>query len=271
MKTYKLNAGGDIPALGFGTWQITGEECTTAVSKALEIGYRHIDTAAAYGNHIDVGRAIKASSIKREEIFLTSKVFRGDLYQTAVMEIFKMSCEDLQTDYLDLFLAHWPNHGIPMKETLGALVELKQQGKIRAYGVSNYTAHHLQDALDLGFEIANNQVEFHPSLNQNELKAFCDEKNILMTAYSPIAQGQDLQIPQIKELAKKYGKTPSQIILNWLISKNMVAIPRSATPERIKENFESLDFEMSPQDYQIVEGLGSGNRIVDPEFGEFDY
>jgi len=260
-----------IPVLGFGTWQLEGDMCKKAVETALDIGYRHIDTAKAYGNHKQIGQVLQKSAIKRNDIFLTSKVWITDMKRSDLLDAFKTVLEDLQTDYLDLYLIHWPIRDVPFSETLTALNELKKSGKIKAIGVSNFNIHHLQDALSCGVEIINNQVEFHPSLYQKDLKEFCDKNNIVLTAYSPVGRGQDLKLPVIEKLSKKYGRTPSQIILNWIISKNIVAIPKASSFDHIKQNFETLQFTLKPEDLKLIDTLNTNNRLVNPSFSDFDY
>lgn len=270
MKKKSVNTTVQIPSLGFGTWQLTSDVCRTAVEVALETGYRHIDTADRYGNHTEVGESIKQSGIAREEIFLTTKVWRDQLHATGVEKSASRFLRELQTDYLDLLLIHWPNKNIPIVETLGAMTRLQEQGVVKAIGVSNFTVRHLEEALATGFPIVNNQVEFHPSLNQAELKKFCDQHDIVITAYSPIAQGQDLQLPLIEELAGKYQRSPAQIILNWSISKGMVVIPRSSRPERIKDAFEAQGWELDAIDIEKIDAIKGSNRLVSPPFAEFE-
>jgi 2,5-diketo-D-gluconate reductase B len=269
MKKLKLNSETEIPVLGFGTWQIIGEECVNAVKAALEVGYRHIDTADAYGNHTEVAQAIQESGIRREELFLTTKVFYPDLDKNTVLQKAAQFLHELQTEYIDLLLVHWPNKAIPVEETLQAMHSLKEQGKIRAIGVSNFTIQHLEKALQAGIEITNNQVELHPSFNQQELRNYCKSKNITVTAYSPLAQGADLEIPFIKELAEKYKATPSQVILNWLISQDIITVPKSATPERIEENFKAIELKIDADDIERINQLPQGQRIIVPGFAEF--
>ena len=271
MKTFPLNSTTYIPALGLGTWKLKGDECVSTVLKALEIGYRHIDTADAYENHQEVAQGIKQSGIKREEIFITTKVWHDEINEPNLNKSAKRFLEELQTDYLDLLLIHWPNKDIPITESLEELNILKQEGVIKAIGVSNFTIHHLQDALKTGIEVASNQVEFHPSLNQKELKNFCDQNKIVITAYSPLARGYDLELPVIKDLSQKYGKTPSQVILNWLVNKGLVAIPKSSNPQRLLENFQSLDWQIDPQDMELIDNINENHRAVTPVFAEFDY
>ncbi len=270
-KYLTLKSGYKIPLLGFGTWQLGGEVAESSVSQALTVGYRHIDTADAYGNHHQVAAAIKKSGLEREEIFLTTKIWRESLGENEVPKAVDRFLEELETDYLDLLLIHWPNKEVPVAETLAAMDKAKKAGKARSVGVSNFTIRHLKEALATGVLIENNQVEFHPSLNQKELKEFCDKEGILLTAYSPLGRGQDLQLPLIQELARKYQRRESQIILNWLISKNIVAIPKSANPQHIEDNFLSLEFQLEASDIAAIDNIQSShNRVVRPAFAEFD-
>ena len=269
MKSLPLNAETSIPILGFGVWQLRDDECVQSVLKALEVGFRHIDTADRYGNHAQVAQAIKESGIDRNELFITTKVPPTDIQKETLIADAKRYLEELQMDYVDLLLIHWPNKDIPIQESLEAMQELKQQGLIKAIGVSNFTIRHLEEALATGIEVSNNQVEFHPSLNQKRLKEFCDQHEITITAYSPIAQGQDLELPLIQELATKYDRSPAQVILNWLMAKNIVAIPRSSKPERIEDSFKSTEWELSPEDVQRIDELNTDNRLVMPPHAEF--
>ena len=270
MKTITLKNKLQIPSLGFGTWQLKGQSCTDAVSAALKIGYTHIDTADVYGNHKEVAEGIKKHGIKRENLFLTTKVWRDQLHHDNILKSAHRFLEELQTDYIDLLLVHWPNTTISIKETLSALKELQDDKVIKAFGLSNFTIPLLEEALATNIEFVNNQVEFHPSLYQKDLKEFCDTHKIVLTGYSPIAQGADLKIPLIQELGKKYGKTPVQIALSWILKKNIVVIPRSSKPERIKENLEALSFQLNDEDCVQIDNLGLHTRIVRPDFAPFD-
>lgn len=271
MKTFTLKNELTIPALGLGTWQLKGDDCKRAVEAALRIGYRYIDTAEAYDNQDIIGDVLNKSEIKREELFITSKVFHSHLRKNDVLAACENTLLDLDMDYLDMYLIHWPNKGIPISETIEALLQLRKEGKIKMFGVSNFTVHHLKDALTITNEIVNNQVEFHPSLNQTELKEYCDDQEILITAYSPIAQGKDLHLPVIKELAKKYEKPAAQVVLNWLIGKGMNVIPRSTKQENLEVNFKSLNWELDPKDIEKIDTIGGDYRIVKPGFHEFEY
>jgi 2,5-diketo-D-gluconate reductase B len=271
MKTIKLNSQALIPVLGFGTWQLQGQTCYQAVRTALEIGYRHLDTARAYENHQMVGRAMADSGLPRKDIFLTSKVWLTDLHKKDLIAACHQALKELKTDYLDLYLIHWPNREIPIKESLEAMNQLKDEGLIKAIGVSNFTIHHLEDALKIGIEITNNQVEFHPSFNQKKLKDFCDRHHLSLTAYSPIGRGEDLKLAVIKRLADKYKRPPSQVILNWLIQKNIIAIPKATSREHIEDNFKTLEWQLDPKDVELIDNIGTNNRLIRPDFADFEY
>ena len=271
MKTITLKSGGRMPALGQGTWTMTEGAAERAVSFALEIGFRHIDTADRYGNHREVGQAIKSSGLKREDVFLTTKVWREDLAPEALERSAERFLEELDTGYIDLLLIHWPNRKIPIAGTMEALQKVKERGIARAVGVSNFTVRHLEEALKTGITIDANQVEFHPSLNQKELKAFCDKNGIVVEAYSPLAQRRDFDLPVIRELAEKYRRTPAQIILNWLTAKGLVAIHGSRSEAHIRENLASQDFTLAGNDVERMEAAsGESGRISNPDFAEFD-
>lgn len=270
-KTIKLKENLAIPVLGFGTWQLTDQECVDGVSHALAVGYRHIDTADAYGNHSQVGEALAQSDVDREDIFLTSKVFRDTLSYDEVHESVKRFLDELQTDYLDLLLIHWPSKTVPMEETLKAMSELQESGTIKALGVSNFTPRHIEEALETGAEIVINQVEAHPYFNQAKLREFCATKNIAVTAYSPLGRGEVLNGETIKSLAEKYDATPAQVILSWVMARDMIAIPKSAKPARIEENFKASELILEEADLTAIDNLPQGERIINPPFGDFDY
>lgn len=271
MKKLKLKEGNDIPIIGFGTWLLKRDECRKSVETALEVGYRHIDTADVYGNHEEVAKAIRRSGLKREELFITSKVWRSELTRELALYAGERFLDELDIEYLDLLLVHWPNKDVPIGETMSAFGELKEKGVTKSIGVSNFTIDHLGDTLKTNTDISVNQVEFHPSLNQEDLRKYCDKKRIVLTAYSPNAQGEDFKLDAVKKLANKYSKTESQIILNWITNKDIVAIPRSSDIEHIKENFESLSWEMEGKDHRTLDDLNTGNRLVNPSFNEFDH
>ena len=259
-----------MPVLGFGTWQLSGEICCGAVKKALETGYRHIDTAEMYANEEEVGRAIAESGVQRGDIFLTSKVWHSNLRPDDLLKSFEESLRKLKTDYLDLYLIHWPNREIPVSETLSAMNELKDKGRIKALGVANFTIRHLEEALKTEIEITNNQVEFHPTLNQKELKEFCAQKGITMTAYSPLGRGVELKNPAVLEIAQKRGRSPAQVLINWLLGQNIAAIPRSKDPGHIEDNFKAVEWGLNEEDMAKLGKIGGKERVVNPPHAEFD-
>jgi diketogulonate reductase-like aldo/keto reductase len=271
MKSIPLNVEASIPVLGLGTWNLLGDECERAVEHALTHGYCHLDTADAYGNHAEVAGGIKASGVKREDIFITTKVWRTDLTHDSLIESAHRLLEELATEYIDLLLIHWPNRDIPIEATLRAMEELRRAGKIRAIGVSNFTEHHLEDALKTGIAVVNNQVEVHPTFNQKELRIFCAARSISVTAYSPLGHGADVNNSLMRELAQKYDKTPAQIALNWVVARGMIAIPKTSRPERIIENLEAIDFEMEERDLERIDNLSQGPRLGNPAFSDFEY
>jgi len=258
----RLNNGVEMPWLGLGVFRSEeGAEVENAVKTALGNGYRSIDTAAIYQNERGVGNAIRESGVKREEIFLTSKVWNNRQGYESTLAAFDESLEKLQTDYLDLYLIHWPK-GKRSVESWKALEELYEKGKIRAIGVSNFLVHHLEDFLPECKVIpAVNQVEFHPELVQPELLEYCKKKGIQPEAWSPIMKGKVNDIPVMQEIAVKYGKTPVQVVLRWDIQKGVVTIPKSVHAERIISNTKIFDFELSDEDMAKIDGLDENKRI----------
>lgn len=245
-----------IPALGFGTWQLENGTATPLVEKALEVGYRHIDTAQIYGNERDVGAGIKNSGVKRDEIFLTTKVWidkfaDGDLQRSA-----EESLEKLGVDHVDLLLLHWPKPEVPLAETLGALNEVRSKGWTRAIGLSNFPSAQLEEAVKLSeAPIATDQVEYHPYLSLKTLKAKADALGVSITAWSPLAQGKVAQDPVLIDIGRAHGKTPGQVTLRWIIQQGIIAIPRTSNPKRVEENFDILDFELSDTEMTEIHTL----------------
>ena len=271
MKTLQLNNGTKMPALGLGTSQLRGEVCTRSVLEALYIGYRHIDTAEMYGNHEAIASALKRSSIPRQELFLTTKVPPSALGRETLTKSCERYLKELSIDYIDLLLIHWPNRNIPVEETLGAMEELKKSGKIRSIGVSNFTAHHLEDTLATGINIATNQVELHPTFSQQALQKFCNNKKIVLTAYAPLGRGADLELPLLRELAAKYNVSVPQVVLNWIIGRGIAAIPKSSSRGHLEDNFNTLKWKMEKEDVARIDALPQEERIFNPSFNEFDY
>ncbi len=258
---------GPVPSLGFGTWKIDGKQCTKAVKEALSIGFRHLDTAQAYGNEEEVGAGLKNSAVPREEVFLTTKQWREDLSFEGVKNGCEKSLKRLGTDYLDLFLIHWPNWDYPLSRTLSAMAELVQEGKVRHVGVSNFNVKLLEEAVASSpVPIFTNQVEYHPYLSQKPVLDFCRRESILLTAYSPLARGKVMEDETLSNIGAKYGKNAAQVTLRWLLQQEgVVAIPKSANPEHIKSNYEVFDFQLDDEDMaEITEMTKRCERVINP-------
>jgi diketogulonate reductase-like aldo/keto reductase len=266
-----LDTGGRMPWLGFGVHQMNeGGEVETAVRHALAAGYRSIDTASVYGNERGVGRAVRESGIPRADVFLTTKVWNEDQRRQRVREAFDESLERLGTDYVDLYLIHWPVAGC-YRETWDVLREIHLSGRARAIGVSNFLIPHLEDLLRDGQAVpAVNQVEFHPWLVQPELRRFCRDRGIQFEAWSPLMQGQVVNVPVVQELATKHGRSPAQIVLRWNLQHEAVTIPKSARPERIVENAGIFDFELDAADIAALDALDERKRLG-PDPANFNF
>ena len=264
-----LNNGVEIPQLGFGVFQIDPDETGEAVRTALDVGFRHIDTAEMYGNEKGVGEGLRASGLDRDDVFITSKLNNGFHAPADVATAIDRTLSDLQLDRVDLFLVHWPLPGIDIDyvDTWKAMEELYHQGKARAIGVSNFSEHHLRK-LHEHTEItpAVNQIEVHPYLTQDPLRAFNAEHGIVTEAWSPIAQGKVLDDPAIVRVAERYGKTPAQVTLRWAIQRGDVVFPKSVTRSRVEENFALFDFELSQDDLREISALNRDERTgPDPD------
>ncbi|MCK7605409.1 aldo/keto reductase [Geobacillus stearothermophilus] len=266
-----LHNGVKMPWVGLGVYKVKeGEEVRSAVRTALEIGYRHVDTAAFYENEEGVGRAIRESGIPREQVFVTTKVWNTDQGYETTLKAFDASLKKLGFDYVDLYLVHWPVKG-KYKETYKALEKLYKDGYVRAIGVSNFQIHHLQDVLaDCEIKPMVNQVEYHPRLTQKELQAFCRENGIQLEAWSPLMRGEILTEPTIVEIGKKYGKTPAQVVLRWDLQHGVVTIPKSVTPARIKENADIFDFSLTDEEMKQIDALNL-NKRVGPDPDNFNF
>jgi 2,5-diketo-D-gluconate reductase B len=247
--------GTEIPRLGFGTWQLRGRAAADSVRDALEIGYRHIDTARAYGNEAQVGAAMEASGLDRGEIFLTTKIGPSDAEPRRLKRAAEDSLRTLATDYVDLLLLHWPSRTVPLEHTLQALRELKEQGRIRHPGVSNFPAGMLARALDVVALLAD-QVEYHPFLGQDALLDMVAQRDVTLTAYSPLARGRVARDPTLSEIGEVHGKSPGQVALRWLIEQpNVTAVPKAAGHERRAENLDVFDFELTDADRERIAAL----------------
>jgi 2,5-diketo-D-gluconate reductase A len=269
--TISLNNGVEIPQLGFGVFQIEPEKTREATLTALEVGYRHIDTAEMYGNEKEVGEAVRDSGISREEIFVTSKLNNGYHAHDDALAAFDQSIADLDIEYVDLFLIHWPLPDVgDFVETWHALEEIYASGRAKAIGVSNFKPHHLRRLLSESTIVpAVNQIEVHPYLTQDDVRAFDAEHQIATEAWSPIAQGNVLDEPVIERIAEAHGKSPAQVTLRWHIQRGDIVFPKSVTPSRVRENFEIFDFELSDVEMAGISELNRDER-TGPDPDEFN-
>ncbi|WP_029114947.1 aldo/keto reductase [Mycobacterium sp. URHB0044] len=258
-----LNDGNSIPAIGLGVWQTPADDTERAVGAALTAGYRHVDTAAAYGNEAEVGRAVAASGVPREDVFLVTKLWNSEQGYDKTLKAFDASISKLGVDYLDLYLIHWPvPEANAYVDTFKAFANLRDQGGIRSIGVSNFEPEHLNILIDAtGIVPAVNQIELHPLLPQRELREVHASLGIATEAWSPLGQGSLLEHPTVTKLAEAHGKTPAQVLIRWHIQLGNIVIPKSVNPDRIVSNFDVFDFELSEQDMTSVASLEDGTRL----------
>ena len=276
-------SGLSIPSIGLGTWEMRGQECRRVVRKALEVGYRHVDTASMYENESEVGQGIIDSGIDRKDLFLTTKInttgwtpSRGDgqsLKNINIVKVFDQSLSDLKTEYVDLLLIHWPRFETTLGDMLEILFTIKESQKAKEIGVANFNTSLLQKCISLGFnDIFCNQVEYHPFLSQVKLLDVMQNLDLIPVAYCPICRGDVARDGAIKGLAEKYNKTPAQIALRWIIQQNAVAIPKTASQKRLKENFDIYDFKINKSDMDKIYSLARNQRLVpNLESNELNY
>lgn len=257
----------EIPALGLGTWRMKGQECIEAVEHALNMGYRHIDTAEMYDNERQVGLGIKKADVDREDIFLTTKVWHTHLDYGGVKRAAHNSLDRIDTSYVDLLLIHWPNTDVPLEETFRAMRELKDDGLVNHIGVSNFTVELLDKALLETDEIIANQVEMHVFHQQQKLHRYCMNNRLFLTAYSPLARGRVTENEVLQEIGEKYDKTAAQVALRWLIQQeNVLAIPKAVPEELQRENLGATEFKLADEDMQRIFKLDERKRLVNPGF-----
>lgn len=276
---YKLSNGVEIPCIGFGTWQTPdGDVCVSSVLSAIEAGYRHIDTAQGYGNEESVGLAVKKSGIDRKELFITSKLTNSEHGYERTLAAFEETMKKLDMDYLDLYLIHWPNP-IAFRDhwqeanagTWKAFEELYKAGRIRAIGISNFRPHHIEELMKTATVAPMvNQIRLCPGETQDEVVDYCRSHNIQLEAYSPLGVGKLFEVPEMKALAEKYGKSIAQICIRWSLQRGYLPLPKSVTPSRIKENTQVFDFELEAADVQLIADLkGCVGYSSDPDTTTF--
>ena len=268
MDYWSARKGISIPKLGFGTWQLKDKECTKAVLKALEVGYRHIDTAQIYENEEAVGKAVDESGLPREELFLTTKVWKDFLDFREILVSVSKSLEYLRVDSLDLLLVHWPNPSFELEDIFSAFKELVDTQKVKYIGVSNFPVSLLRKAKKIAKSLVCNQVEYHPFLSQKKLLKEVRKLKMFLTAYSPLARGKVSSYSALRSIGVRYGKSPSQVALRWLIEQeDVVVIPKASKEKHIKSNFDIFDFKLDKEDQDKIQKLQSKNkRLVHPEW-----
>jgi len=269
MEIIKLNDGVKMPQLGLGVFKVSDEEVKTSVEKALEVGYRAFDTAAYYCNEQSLGEVLRNSEVPREELFITSKVWNGDQGYDKTIKAFEKSLENLGTDYIDLYLVHWPCPDFDLYiDTFKALEQMQKEGKVKSIGVSNFHIEHLERLMkECDVKPVLNQVECHPYFQQKELKDFCEKHDIRIEAWAPLMQGgKPLEDQTIKAIGETHGKTAAQVIIRWHVQEGTIVIPKSVTPARIEENINVFDFELSEDEMKQIAQLDRGERKgADPD------
>ncbi len=262
-----LNDGARIPQLGLGVWQTPNDEAAPAVKAALSAGYRHVDTAAVYENEEGVGEGIRQSGIDRSEIYLTTKLWNTEQGYDQTLKAFDASLKRLGTDYVDLYLIHWPSaHRGLFVDTWKAFVKLKEEGRAKSIGVSNFYPEHIEKIIaETGVTPVINQIELHPDFQQREARAFHQKHGIATQSWSPLGQGKLLGHSAIADIAAKLGRTPAQVIIRWHIDNGLVVIPKSVTPSRISENFKVFDFKLSAEDLDTLNGLDDAGARIGPD------
>jgi len=257
--------GAKIPAIGLGTWELRGRSCARLVEQALRLGYRHLDTAQVYENEREVGEGLRASGVRRDDVFVTTKVWTTHFAPPELERSTKESLSKLHLSEVDLLLLHWPNPRVPLSETLGALARVKQLGLARHIGVSNFTVALIEEAVAACPEpLACDQVEFHPYLDQTKVLGACARQGMAVVAYSPVAKGRIKNDQTLARIGQSYGKSAAQVCLRWLAQQNVAAIPRTSKIERLSENIDIFDFTLSEEEMRQISGMGTAEgRLTD--------
>lgn len=251
MENVKLASGHEIPILGLGTWQLKGSQCERIIKVAIELGYTHIDTAWMYQNQTQIGNALRDINVERETLFITSKIWHTHLKHDEVLSQFDVCINDLQMDYVDLLLIHWPSDSVPFEETFGAFKEIYDAGKVKSIGISNFSIEQVDKACDVSeLPICTNQVEYHVRNNKEALRAHCETHNIPITAHRPLAVGNLAEDKELTEIGKRYGKTAAQVALRWLVQKGIITIPKSGSEPHLRENLDIFDWQLSDEEMQ---------------------
>ncbi len=269
----RLSSGYEMPIFGLGTWLLEGKECTKVVQRAIHAGYTLVDTAHAYQNHKAIAGALR--EIARERLFLTSKLSLQQIhklhYAKSVEKACNLALSELQVDYIDLYLLHWPDRSVSIVEILSAMRDLTRTGKVRSFGVCNCTMHHLQDLIDADIHVHVNQVEFHPYLFQKELWEFCKRHKIQLQSYRPLGKGALVKEPVFAEIGKKYQKSPAQVILRWLIQHGIPTTAKASSEAHLKENLAIFDFSLTKSEMSQLDALNRDKRYCLTDWADFDY
>lgn len=253
MENVKLASGHEMPIFGLGTWKLNGKQCEDIVKIAIDLGYTHIDTAWMYKNQREIGNTLRDIGIDRETLFITSKIWHTHLKHDDVLSQFDICIRDLQMDYVDLLLIHWPSDTVPFEETFAAFHEIYETGKVRSIGISNFSIEQVKKACDISdLPICTNQVEYNIRQNKEELRQFCESRNIPITAHRPLGAGNIVGDAKLAEIGDRYGKTGAQVALRWLVQKKIVTIPKSGSEEHLRENLDIFDWELTEEDMQAL-------------------
>ncbi len=253
MENVKLASGHEIPILGLGTWQLKGSQCERIIKVAIELGYTHIDTAWMYQNQTQIGHALRDTNLERENLFITSKIWHSHLKHDEVLSQFDICINDLQMDYVDLLLIHWPSDTVPFEETFAAFKEIYDAGKVKSIGISNFSIEQVNKACDVSeLPICTNQVEYHVRNNKEALRAHCETRNIPITAHRPLAVGNLAEDKELTEIGKKHGKTAAQVALRWLVQKGIITIPKSGSEPHLRENLDIFDWQLTDGEMETL-------------------